>query len=97
MPTYEYHCKACGHQEEVFQKISDAALTNCPNCHKEMLCRGPGGGIGLQFHGEGFYITDYGSKTASPKKKNNDDKSVNEVSQTAPTSKCGCGKKACPN
>jgi putative FmdB family regulatory protein len=62
MPTYDYHCESCGHCEEVFQKITDASLTQCPACKKEAYKRGPGGGVGLSFTGTGFYITDYGSK-----------------------------------
>lgn len=32
MPLYEYGCKQCGKQTEVMQKISDAPLTQCPDC-----------------------------------------------------------------
>jgi len=59
MPTYDYRCTECDHTTESFQKITDAPLTTCPQCNKETLQRGPGGGIGLSFKGEGFYITDY--------------------------------------
>lgn len=59
MPTYGYHCSACKKELEIFQKITEEALTLCPNCKEEALHRGPGGGIGLSFTGTGFYITDY--------------------------------------
>jgi putative FmdB family regulatory protein len=59
MPTYEYHCKACGHKLEAFQKITDHPLTTCGQCGKDALQRGPGGGIGLSFVGTGWYKTDY--------------------------------------
>lgn len=59
MPTYEYRCRDCNHQLEMFQKISDAPAKDCPVCGKPALQRGPGGGIGLAFKGSGFYITDY--------------------------------------
>ena len=62
MPTYAYHCIACGHREDILQKITEDALTLCPECGKEGFQRGPGGGIGLSFQGSGFYITDYGEK-----------------------------------
>lgn len=74
MPTYDYSCADCGHREEVFQKMTDDPLTQCPACLKQSFQRGFGGGIGLHFKGSGFYITDYpkgekGSSTAeSPKK-----------------------------
>lgn len=32
MPTYEYQCKACGHEFEREQRISDAPLKTCPEC-----------------------------------------------------------------
>ncbi|MCW8907618.1 MAG: zinc ribbon domain-containing protein, partial [Sedimenticola sp.] len=32
MPIYEYRCDACGHELEAIQKMSDAALTDCPAC-----------------------------------------------------------------
>ncbi len=59
MPTYEYHCTNCGKKLEVEQKISAQPLTDCPDCAQPALRRGPGGGIGLQFKGSGFYKTDY--------------------------------------
>lgn len=61
MPNYDYHCTNCHHQMTAFQKMSDSALTTCPSCKTDSLKRGPGGGIGLQFKGSGFYITDYNS------------------------------------
>lgn len=42
------------------QSINASPLTECPACKSEALVRGPGGGIGLQFKGTGFYLTDYG-------------------------------------
>lgn len=31
MPTYDYHCPACGHDFAAMHKISDAA-PQCPQC-----------------------------------------------------------------
>lgn len=67
MPNYDYRCSHCGNTLEAFQKISDAALTKCPDCGQSTLVRGPGGGIGLQFQGTGFYITDYGPRCKDQK------------------------------
>ena len=36
MPIYEYRCAACGHQDEHLQKVSDAPLTVCPVCGKDL-------------------------------------------------------------
>ncbi len=91
MPTYDYACQMCGHKMEAFQKISDAPLRTCPACGKEGLVRGPGGGIGLQFQGDGFYKTMYGPRQEpgeSPKKEG----------KSPPTNDgcCPCGKNKGP-
>jgi len=36
MPTYEYACKGCGHRFDVWQSMSDDALTICPECGGEL-------------------------------------------------------------
>ncbi|HOJ36821.1 MAG TPA: zinc ribbon domain-containing protein [Ignavibacteriales bacterium] len=62
MPTYEYHCKTCNKNFEVFQKISDNPISTCPDCGspvKKIIS----GGAGLIFNGTGYYLTDYKSKT----------------------------------
>ncbi|MDR0722565.1 MAG: zinc ribbon domain-containing protein [Treponema sp.] len=57
MPTYEYECKSCGHTFDVFQGMSDAPLTSCPQCG-HALRRLINGGSGIIFKGSGFYVTD---------------------------------------
>ena len=62
MPNYDYQCQECGHIFEVFQKMSDAKLEDCP----QEGCAGKikrllGTGAGLIFKGSGFYQTDYRS------------------------------------
>lgn len=64
MPTYDYECAACGHQQEIFQSMSEDPLTLCPECGKESLKRLVGGGLGVIFKGSGFYVND--SKKSSP-------------------------------
>ena len=39
MPIYEYQCKACGHEAEVFQRMSDPDETACPACKAEAFTR----------------------------------------------------------
>jgi len=69
MPTYEYVCEKCDHQFDLFQSMTDKAITQCPKEHcgmkkwgKGKVKRGIGGGAGLIFKGSGFYITDYRSE-----------------------------------
>ncbi|MDR2798312.1 MAG: zinc ribbon domain-containing protein [Treponema sp.] len=57
MPTYEYECKSCGYTFDVFQRMSDAPLTSCPQCG-QALRRLINGGSGIIFKGSGFYVTD---------------------------------------
>ena len=64
MPTYDYRCKACGHELEVFQSFSDDALTTCEACGGEL--RKLFGAPGIAFKGSGFYKTDSrGSRTST--------------------------------
>ncbi|MCI6288410.1 MAG: zinc ribbon domain-containing protein [Lentisphaeria bacterium] len=65
MPTYDYVCKECGKELEVFQKMTDAKLTKCPACGKETLVRKISAGAGVIFHGTGFYCTDFKNKAPS--------------------------------
>ncbi len=67
MPTYEYACKRCGHQFEVYQPITANALKRCPACKKLGLQRLISGGAGLIFKGSGFYETDYKRSAAYAK------------------------------
>ena len=63
MPTYEYVCRACGHEFDEFQSIKAPTLTKCPECRKAKLERKIGIGAGVLFKGGGFYETDYRSES----------------------------------
>ena len=58
VPTYGYRCTNCGHQFEIFQRMSDDALKICLSCSQSTLKKilYP---IGVAFKGSGFYSTDY--------------------------------------
>ena len=58
MPTYEYACLSCGRHVEVFQRFSDAPLTECGTCGGPL--RKVFHPAGILFKGSGFYSTDYG-------------------------------------
>ncbi|MEO8400395.1 MAG: zinc ribbon domain-containing protein [Gammaproteobacteria bacterium] len=74
MPIYEYECNACGHRLEAFQKMSDAVLKSCPECHKEALQKLVSA-AGFQLKGTGWYATDFrnsGNKKPEPKEQSTD-------------------------
>ena len=64
MPNYDYRCKECDHLFEIFQKMSDPKLEDCPqdNCSGKVK-RLLGTGSGVIFKGSGFYQTDYRSES----------------------------------
>ena len=44
---YDYKCEHCSHElNDVYQSIKDEALTECPSCGKDTLCRVIYGGLG---------------------------------------------------
>jgi putative FmdB family regulatory protein len=63
MPTYDYRCKACNHEFELFQSMSDPVKKKGPACGKSALERLIGTGAALVFKGSGFYQTDYRSES----------------------------------
>jgi len=63
VPTYEYRCKACGHELEVVQAFTDDALTTCAECGGAL--RKVFGNVGIAFKGTGFYKNDSRGKKAS--------------------------------
>ena len=97
MPTYEYECKSCAHNFEVFQSMSDEPLKECPECGKEVR-RLIFGGTGVIFKGSGFYVTDKGKSSGSSAvktdKKTEKKPDAAAVSAPAPASPCAeCPKK----
>mgnify|MGYP001827308933 CR=1 FL=1 len=86
VPIYEYACSACGHTLEKLQKMSDAPLTECPECGKQTLAKQVSA-AGFRLKGGGWYETDFKSN----KKKNiagDDKKSTSgKSSSSKPTSK----------
>ncbi|MYN12761.1 zinc ribbon domain-containing protein [Pusillimonas sp. TS35] len=67
MPIYAYKCTACGHAQDVLQKISDPVLTVCPECGQSTYAKQVTA-AGFQLKGSGWYVTDFrnnGSKGTS--------------------------------
>ena len=97
MPTYEYVCRECGHDLEVWQSFSDAALTECAHCGGQL--RKKFSAAGIVFKGSGWHIKDYaksgarggakdgdGSDTADPDKADKGDKADKSESSSDSTS-----------
>lgn len=62
MPVYEYECKQCNKVFEVQQKMSDAPLTQCPECQapvKKLISINS-----FQLKGGGWYADGYASSGA---------------------------------
>lgn len=58
MPIYAYKCSACGHAQDVLQKMSDPVLTTCPECGQESYSKQVTA-AGFQLKGSGWYVTDF--------------------------------------
>jgi len=58
MPIYAYRCESCGFGKDVLQKMSDAPLTNCPECGNDTF-RKQVTAAGFQLKGSGWYVTDF--------------------------------------
>jgi len=58
MPIYAYRCNACGHAQDVLQKMSDPVLTDCPECGKSTFAKQVTA-AGFQLKGSGWYVTDF--------------------------------------
>ena len=82
MPIYEYQCQSCGHQLEAFQKISEAVLTECPQCHQQTLNKLISA-AGFQLKGTGWYVTDYRNKEKNTSSESNAEKKSTETSTTS--------------
>jgi putative FmdB family regulatory protein len=57
MPIYEYECLECGKVFEIFQKIAEDPLTECPACKgamQKIISR-----CAFHLKGTGWYATDY--------------------------------------
>lgn len=58
MPIYEYQCQSCGEVTEAIQKISEPALSDCPQCGKAELKKRLSA-PSFRLKGGGWYETDF--------------------------------------
>jgi putative FmdB family regulatory protein len=87
MPTYEYVCRACGHEFEEFQRMSDAPVKICPKCEESAVDRLISTGGGILFKGTGFYATDY--RKDGPPKDSKDSGDSRDSDRSSGSSKSG--------
>ncbi len=99
MPIYEYQCQSCQHEFEILQKLSDAPLTDCPECRSPRL-RKKISAAGFRLAGSGWYETDF-KKSGSKKNLAGDGggASENKSAESKPSenkadSKSGSGSKS---
>ena len=83
MPTYDYECRKCDHNWELFQSITANPIRKCPECGKLSAKRMIGPGAGIIFKGSGFYQTDY--RSDSYKKAAEADKKAADSSKKSET------------
>lgn len=99
MPIYAYRCESCGFEKDVLQKMSDAPLTQCPECKSEAF-RKQVTAAGFQLKGSGWYVTDFrgGSKgagaAANGQKGNGESKTASGDSGTATGTATGTASSA---
>ena len=104
MPTYEYACRACDHEFERDQRISDKPVKKCPSCGK-MQARRLISRTSFVLKGGGWYNDLYASPGADKKKDANaeagteksepkSDTKDSPKSDKKPTKKKGNGKAA---
>ena len=77
MPVYEYICKACDHEFEREQRISDNPLKKCPSCGamkvKRLISR-----TSFVLKGGGWYSDLYSSTRGDSAKKESGDSAKSE-------------------
>lgn len=90
MPTYEYVCKQCGENFEIFQSFSDKPLKKHSECggdlQKVFHARG------IVFKGSGFYATDSKGSSGGSKESAAPAKPNSTKSDSKSTAKAGASK-----
>jgi len=86
MPIYEYKCRKCGKEFELFQRMSDPVAKSCK------FCQGPVEKLmslsSFHLKGSGWYVTDYGGKKAAATEAKKEEM-VAETSKTESVSDSG--------
>lgn len=82
MPTYEYACEACANTWETEQRITEAALKDCPKCG-EPKARRLISGSRFVLKGGGWYADGYGSSKSTAASKPSDSGGKSESTPAA--------------
>lgn len=72
MPIYEYGCQGCGYTFERLQKISDAPVSDCPECAVEGAVKKLVSRSSFVLKGGGWYKDHYGLKNDAPDSSSSD-------------------------
>ena len=94
MPIYAYACSACGFRQDILQKLSDPALTECPSCHQAHFSKqltAPG----FVLKGSGWYVTDF-RDNGTKKSGDSATKTVEPAGKTAEPSGAGDSASSSP-
>jgi putative FmdB family regulatory protein len=91
VPTYEYECSSCDATHEVVQKMTDATLTECPECGHSPI-RKLFTGVGVVFKGSGFYRNDSRSSGESGTGSSSSTTATKSESTKSETTKSGTTK-----
>ena len=86
MPIYAYQCQGCGHKLEKIQRISDAPLTDCPQCNQASLKKQITA-ASFKLTGTGWYETDFKNKSTDKSKSGENSGSESKTSNTTADSK----------
>ncbi len=90
MPIYDYLCKDCGQEHEIFHSLNEVAQ-ECPSCKGKALQKLVSAPAGIVFNGSGFYETDYKRK-AKPEAET---ATMSSKSSDSSGGSCKHGKSAC--
>ena len=91
MPRYDYQCETCQHTFEVKQSFSSEPVANCPVCNNG--ARRVIHSVPVVFKGSGWYVNDYGKKSASATSSSGKDGAESDSSKSD-SSGSGDGAKA---
>lgn len=86
MPIYEYECRHCHHTFDAMQKMSEAPLTECPECKNQSVVRLVSA-AGFQLKGSGWYVTDFKNKSNPKTPDNTSDSGTSSTPKSTDSSK----------